>query len=142
MIQSPTLNGRSSRTVMAPKKFEMESFAARARARPEMPNPAMREVKSKPMESATKTAPTKMITKRSTLCRAEISVFSVPSNWSSVSNIMTTSWTMLTSLNAQTTTAMATTNCRMLGRKLTAKSGINTGESMRSMSSIITVTRK
>jgi len=39
--QSPTLNGLSSNTVRAPKKFEIVSFAARANASPEIPNPAI-----------------------------------------------------------------------------------------------------
>ena len=89
--QSPTLKGRSSRTVMAPKKLEMLSFAASAKANPEIPSPARSDVNSNPSASAMKIAPTKMMMNRRTLSRAEMSVFSVPSSSSSLSRNRTTS---------------------------------------------------
>ena len=108
--QSPTLNGRSSKTVNAPKKLEIVSLAARANARPEIPKPAISDVRSKPTASAMKIAPMKMIKNRRTLSRALTMVLSVPSLTPSESSIITTSWTTSTKRNAQTTTAKAIMN--------------------------------
>ena len=108
--QSPTLNGRSSKTVSAPKKFDIVSLAARARARPEIPRPAISEVKFSPTASAINTEPMNTIKNLKMLSRALTKVLSVPSLTPSESNMLTTSWTTLTSRNAHTTSDNAIKN--------------------------------
>ena len=122
--QSPTLNGRSSNTVTAPKKLEIVSFAARARARPEIPSPAISEVRFRPIASAINTDPIKTITNLITLSRALINVLSLLSATPSLSRISTTSWITLTSLNAQITSASAIINWKIFGMIVIKKSGI------------------
>ena len=73
--QSPTWNGLSSRTVVAPKMFEIVSCAARARARPVIPKPATIVVKSNPRASAMNTNPNITIKNLIMLSAAETTVF-------------------------------------------------------------------
>ena len=117
MTQSPTLNGRSSSTVVAPNRFEIVSFAARASANPEMPSPAISDVRLNPSASAMNTAPSATIRNRKRLSTAEMSVFSEPSSSPSLSNNSTTSLTMETSRNAQATSEAAKMTCSRFGRK-------------------------
>ena len=137
MTQSPTLNGLSKRTVTAPKKLEIVSFAARARARPDIPKPAISDVKSRPTASAMNTPPVKIIMNFKILSRAEINVFSDPSMLPSSSNFITKISTIPTNLNAHNTKHEAAKNWKIDGSMIPAYSGIMNKASSLAMSFFI-----
>ena len=127
-IQSPTLKGLSISTVIAPKKLEIVSLAARARARPEIPIPAIRVAKLKSRALAINIAPKMTIKKRNTLSSALISVFSVPSKSSSSAHQATTAPINSTSFKAQAKREPNIKSWDSAGNQKAATFGIITNE--------------